>query len=60
MASVSTVRTSGMNGKPSIAMSKISRFTGKAVQLAQNAVADYAVVSLHCPRVYLEKFYRET
>ena len=56
-------------------MSKISRFTEKAVQLAKNAVggrgevaapeggggfADYAVVSLHCLRVYLEKSYRET
>ncbi|SFT02871.1 IS5 family transposase [Halostagnicola kamekurae] len=55
-------------------MSKISRFTSKVVQLAQNAVggrgevaapeggggfADYAVVSLHCLRVYLEKSYRE-
>jgi len=55
-------------------MSKISRFTSKAVQLAKNAVggrgevaapeggggfADYAVVSLHCLRVYLEKSYRE-
>ncbi len=55
-------------------MSKISRFTKKAVQLAKNAVggrgevaapeggggfADYAVVSLHCLRVYLEKSYRE-
>jgi len=56
-------------------MSKISRFTSKAVQLAKNAVggrdevaapsrdggfADYAVVSLHCLRVYLETSYRET
>jgi hypothetical protein len=56
-------------------MSKISRFTSKAVQLAKNAVgsrgevaapeggggfADYAVVSLHCLRIYLEKSYRET
>src|SRR6056297_1640114 len=56
-------------------MSKISRFTSKAVQLAKNAVgergevaaaeggggfADYAVVSLHCLRVYLDKSYRET
>jgi len=55
-------------------MSKISRFTKKAVQLAKNAVgergevaapeggggfAEYAVVSLHCLRVYLEKSYRE-
>jgi len=55
-------------------MSKISRFTSKAVQLAKNAVgergevaapnggggfADYAVVSLHCLRVYLDKSYRE-
>jgi len=55
-------------------MSKISRFTEKAVRLAKNAVggrgevaapeggggfADYAVVSLHCLRVYLEKSYRE-
>ncbi|WP_227134348.1 IS5 family transposase [Halorubellus salinus] len=54
-------------------MSKISRFTEKAVRLAKNAVggrgevaapeggggfADYAVVSLHCLRVYLEKSYR--
>ena len=51
-------------------MSKISRFTGKVVTLAKNAVggrgesaatlrgggfADYAVVSLHCLRIYLEK-----
>jgi IS5 family transposase len=56
-------------------MSKISRFMSKAVQLAKNIVggrdevaapeggggfADYAVVSLHCLRVYLEKPYRET
>ncbi len=55
-------------------MSKISRFTGKVVTLAKNAVgdrgesaapqggggfADYAVVSLHCLRIYLEKSYRE-
>jgi IS5 family transposase len=55
-------------------MSKISRFTKKAVRLAKNAVggrgevaapeggggfADYAVVSLHCLRVYLDKSYRE-
>ena len=55
-------------------MSKISRFTSKAVQLAKYAVgerdevaapeagggfAKYAVVSLHCLRVYLEKSYRE-
>jgi IS5 family transposase len=55
-------------------MSKISRFTSKAVTLAKNAVggrgeaaapeggggfADYAVVSLHCLRIYLEKSYRE-
>jgi IS5 family transposase len=55
-------------------MSKISRFTKKAVRLAKNAVggrgevaapqggggfADYAVVSLHCLRIYLEKSYRE-
>jgi IS5 family transposase len=57
-----------------MSMSKISRFTKKAVQLAKNAVggrgevaapeggggfADYAVVSLHCLRVYVEKSYRE-
>ncbi len=56
-------------------MSKISRFTSKVVQLAKNAVgerdevaapeggggfAEYAVVSLHCLRVHLEKSYRET
>ena len=55
-------------------MSKISRFTEQAVVLAQNAVGDrgeaaapeggggfagYAIVSLHCLRVYLEKSYRE-
>ena len=54
-------------------MSKISRFTSKAITLAKNAVggrgeaaapegggfADYAVVSLHCLRIYLEKSYRE-
>ena len=54
-------------------MSKISRFAGKVVALAQSAVggrgeaatlqgddfADYAVVLLHCLRVYLEKTYRE-
>jgi len=55
-------------------MSNISRFTSNVVQLAKNAVggrgevaapegssgfADYAVVSLHCLRVYLEKSYRE-
>ncbi|WP_245800645.1 IS5 family transposase [Natrinema saccharevitans] len=57
-----------------MSMSKISRFTSKVVQLAKNAVggrsevaapeggggfAEYAVVSLHCLRVYLEKSYRE-
>jgi len=56
-------------------MSKISRFTKKAVTLAKNAVggrgevaapeggggfADYAVVSLHCLRVYLDKSYRDS
>ena len=56
-------------------MSKISRFTSKAVSFAKNAVggrgeaaapeggggfADYAVVSLHCLRIYLEKSYHET
>jgi len=53
-------------------VSKISRFTSKAVTLAKNAVgdlgeaptpfggfADYAVVSLHCLRIYLEKSYRD-
>ncbi|WP_121823685.1 IS5 family transposase [Halostella salina] len=54
-------------------MSKISRFTSKAVQLAKNAVggrgevaapeggggfADYALVSLHCLRIYLDESYR--
>ena len=42
-----------------MSMSKISCFTSKAVQLVENAAADYAVVSLHCLRVYLEKSYRE-
>jgi len=56
-------------------MSKISRFTSKAVTSAKNAVggrggaaapeggggfADCAVVSLHSLRIYLEKSYRET
>jgi hypothetical protein len=56
-------------------MSKISRFTRRVVTLEKNAVggrgeaaapegsggfADYAVVSLHCLRVYLEQPYRET
>jgi len=55
-------------------MSKISRFTKKAVRLAKNAVggrgevaapeggggfADYAIVSLHCLRIYLAKPYRD-
>ncbi len=54
-------------------MSKISRFTQRVVTLAKNAVddrgesaaptggggfADYAVVSLHCLRVYLDESYR--
>jgi len=54
-------------------MSKISRFTSKAVTLAKNAVggrgevaapeggggfADYALVSLHCLRIYLDESYR--
>src|SRR6056297_2932985 len=54
-------------------MSKISRFTSKAVTLAKNAVggrgevaapvggggfADYALVSLHCLRIYLGESYR--
>ena len=57
-----------------MSMSKISRFTSRVVQLAKNAVgergevaapeggggfAEYAVVSLHCLRVYLERSYRE-
>ncbi|ADD06391.1 uncharacterized protein Nmag_2838 [Natrialba magadii ATCC 43099] len=56
-------------------MSKVARFTGKVVTLAKSAVggrgeaaaphggggfADYAVVSLHCLRIYLEKSYRES
>ncbi len=55
-------------------MSKVSRFIRKAVTVAKNAVggrgevaapeggggfADYAVVSLHCLRIYLEKPYQE-
>ena len=55
-------------------MSKISHFASKAVTLAKNAVgdrgeaavpeggggfADYAVVALHCLRIYLEKSYRD-
>lgn len=39
-------------------MSKISRFTTKAVTLAKNVVADYALVSLHCLRIYLDESYR--
>ncbi len=45
-------------------MSKISRFTSKVVRLAKNVVgeggdfADYALVSLHCLRVYLDESYR--
>ena len=54
-------------------MSKISRFTTKAVTLAKNVVggrsqvaapeggggfADYALVSLHCLRIYLNESYR--
>jgi len=54
-------------------MSKISRFTSKAVTLAENVVggrgevaapeggggfADYALVSLHCLRIYLDESYR--
>ncbi len=54
-------------------MSKISRFTTKGVTLAKNAVggrgevaapeggggfADYALVSLHCLRIYLDESYR--
>ncbi|RDZ39508.1 IS5-like element ISHvo1 family transposase [Haloferax sp. Atlit-19N] len=54
-------------------MSKISRFTKKAVTLAKNVVgdrgevaapeggggfADYALVSLHCLRIYLDESYR--
>jgi IS5 family transposase len=56
-------------------MSKISRFTTKAVTLAKNVVgdrgevaapeggggfADYALVSLHCLRIYLDESYRNT
>ncbi len=56
-------------------MSKISRFTGKVVTLAKSAVggrgevaapqggggfADYAVVSFHCLRIYLDKSYCES
>jgi len=55
-------------------MSKISRFTSNVVQLAKKMLlvseakspppkgggfAEYAVVSLHCLRIYLEKSYRE-
>ncbi len=42
-------------------MSRISRFTKKAVTLAKNVVggfADYALVSLHCLRIYLDESYR--
>ena len=54
-------------------MSQISRFTSKAVTLAKNVVggrgevaapeggggfADYALVSLHCLRIYLDESYR--
>ena len=45
-------------------MSKISRFTTKAVTLAKNVVgsrgevADYALVSLHSVRIYLGESYR--
>ena len=54
-------------------MSKISRFTTKAVTLAKSVVggrgevaapeggggfADYALVSLHCLRIYLDESYR--
>jgi len=54
-------------------MSKISRFTSKAVTLAKNTVdgrgeiaapegaggfADYAFVTLHCLRIYLDESYR--
>lgn len=42
-----------------MAMSGISCFTKKAVKLGKNAIAEYAVVSLYCFRVYLEKPYRE-
>ena len=56
-------------------MSKISRFTTKAVTLAKNVVggrgevaapeggdgfAYYALVSLHCLRIYLDESYRDT
>jgi len=56
-------------------MSKIFFFTGKTVRLAKNAVGgrgevaapeggddftDYAVVSLHCLRVYMDKSYRDS
>lgn len=42
-------------------MSKISRFTSKAVTLVKNAVGGRgeALVSLHCLRIHLEKSYRE-
>ena len=55
-------------------MSKVSGFTKQTVTLAKNAVggrggvaapeggggfADYAAVSLHCLRIYLEKSYCE-
>ncbi len=55
-------------------MSKISRFTSKAVTVAKNAVggrgeaatpegdgafADYAFVSIHFLQIYLEKSYRK-
>ncbi len=40
-------------------MSKRSRFTSKAVRLANTAIADYAVESLHRLRVPLDRSYRD-
>jgi len=41
-------------------MTQISRFIGEVVPVAQRVTADYAFVSLHCLRIYLDTSYRMT
>src|SRR6056297_2405784 len=41
-------------------MTQISCFIGEVVPVAQRVTADYALVSLHCLRIYLDTSYRMT
>ena len=41
-------------------MTQISRFTSEIVPISQRVTGDYALVSLHCLRIYLNTSYRMT